>query len=235
MYENNMVKQLSLESDTFEEMKRNFNFVLQRLLGTMEERECNDGSITLKMEVSIASEFIPNFNKDKQGETREIKKPSFKHKVTSSVQIKDEKSGNLDSEMELVMDEDTGTYILRPVISTEQRSIFDPDFNENIHGGDGNVVYTDNSALTGRKVAEISGPVAGDDDTDETPEASNAEENTESGNLPTEEEKHEACGHNESTSGIDEGMDLSELPYTDSADEYHYDEPEDDEEGGEEY
>ena len=88
-------KNLDLDSDTFEEMKKNFNFVLQRLLGNMEEKQSREGSLTLKLDITLASEFIPNYDPEVQGETREIHKPSFKHKITSVVKINDEKSGNM--------------------------------------------------------------------------------------------------------------------------------------------
>ena len=98
-------KKLNFDSDTFSDIKRDMNFVLQRLLGNMKEKGSTEGSMTLKIDVSFTSEYIPNHNPEIEGESRKIEKPKFKHKVTSAVQIKDEKSGNLDTEMELVFDE----------------------------------------------------------------------------------------------------------------------------------
>lgn len=34
------VKELNFDGDTFNDMKRDMNFVLQRLLGNMQEKEC---------------------------------------------------------------------------------------------------------------------------------------------------------------------------------------------------
>lgn len=120
--------QLNFESETFASVKRDMDFVLQRLLGNMQQKGASDGSMTVKIEVSFDKEFIPNYDPDIEGESREIAKPKFKHKVTSAVQIKDEKSGNLDTEMELVFDEDSGEYVMKPIANTQQRSIFDSDF-----------------------------------------------------------------------------------------------------------
>lgn len=120
--------QLNFESETFAGIKRDMNFVLQRLLGNMQEKGATDGSMTLKIDVSFDTEYIPNYDPKIEGESRRIEKPKFKHKVTSTVQIKDEKSGNMDTEMELVFDEDTGEYVMKPIANTEQRSIFDSDF-----------------------------------------------------------------------------------------------------------
>lgn len=123
-------KILDFDSDTFEEMKRDMNFVLQRLIGNMQEKGTNEGSMTLKLDVTMVKEFIPNYNPDVKGETREVSKPQFKHKVTSAVKINDEKSGAFNNEMELVMDEDTGVFKLVPITNTAQRSIFDSDFQQ---------------------------------------------------------------------------------------------------------
>lgn len=98
-------KRLDFDSDTFEGMKHDMNFVLQRLLGNMIEKQSTEGSMTIKIDVTMVKEFIPNYDPNVKGESREISKPQFKHKVTSAVKISDEKSGNLNNEMEMVMDE----------------------------------------------------------------------------------------------------------------------------------
>ena len=41
------VKELNFDGDTFNDMKRDMNFVLQRLLGNMQEKECQEGTLTL--------------------------------------------------------------------------------------------------------------------------------------------------------------------------------------------
>lgn len=127
------VKHSNFESDTFSDMKRDMNFVLQRLLGNMQEKGATEGSMTLKVDISLTNEYIPNYDPEVEGESRKISKPKFKHKVTSAVQIKDEKSGNLDTEMELTFDEESGEYVMQPVANTEQRTIFDKDFQDNMN------------------------------------------------------------------------------------------------------
>lgn len=123
-------KKLDFDSDTFEDLKKDMNFILQRLVGTMLEKGATEGSMTLKMDVAMIKEFIPNYDPDTKGETREVSKPQFKHKVTSAVKINDDKSGTFNNEMELVMDEETGVYVLTPIANTSQRSIFDSDFQQ---------------------------------------------------------------------------------------------------------
>ena len=88
---NDFDKKLDFDSNTFENMKHDMNFVLQRLLGNMIEKQSNEGSMTIKIDVTMVKEFIPNYDPNIKGESREISKPQFKHKVTSAVKITDEK------------------------------------------------------------------------------------------------------------------------------------------------
>lgn len=130
------MKALDFDSDTLGNVKRDMNFVLQRLIGNMMEKGSTNGSLTLKIDVSFTKEYIPNYDPKVEGESRKINKPSFKHKVTSTVNITDKKYGNMDIEMELAFDEDSGEYVLQPVANTTQKSIFDSDYKENLKPDD---------------------------------------------------------------------------------------------------
>ena len=50
-------EKLTLDSETFSGMSRDYNFVLQRLLETMRDRDCDEGSITLNLKISLKSEY----------------------------------------------------------------------------------------------------------------------------------------------------------------------------------
>lgn len=155
-------EKLTLDSETFSGMSRDYNFVLQRLLETMRDRDCDEGSITLNLKISLKSEYIPNYDPSIQAESREVKKPKFEHKISSSVKITDEKKGTLDTEMELVMDDDTGMYVLRPIVNTQQRSFFDDDMRGQFSGSDEPDAEAEEDggtpALPGRKVLGLPGP-----------------------------------------------------------------------------
>lgn len=71
------VKHLNFESDTFSDMKRDMNFVLQRLLGNMQEKGATEGSMTLKVDISLTDEYIPNYDPEIEGESRKISKPKL--------------------------------------------------------------------------------------------------------------------------------------------------------------
>ena len=114
--------------------------------------------MTLKIDVTMVKEFIPNYDPDIKGESREVSKPQFKHKVTSAVKINDEKSGSFNNEMELVMDEETGVFKLVPIANTAQRSIFDSDFQQqNSEQESGNNDSASSNAIEGRTILGLPG------------------------------------------------------------------------------
>lgn len=188
------------DSNTFENMKHDMNFVLQRLLGNMIEKQSNEGSMTIKIDVTMVKEFIPNYDPNIKGESREISKPQFKHKVTSAVKITDEKGGNLNNEMEMVMDEETGCYVLQPIANTQQRTIFDSDFmQDQKQEGEGNEDIIDGTYIDADVRPALPGPAdeekpAEEEETGTQPaeEETQSEENGEEpGDTPAEEPNEE--------------------------------------------
>ena len=123
-------KELRIEADTFEKLRRDANIVLQRALGTMKEKESMEGKVSITVDIKLVQEYIPNFDPNIEGETRKILKPKFEHKVTSAINIKNEEKGSTNPERAMVWDEDKQEYVLTYVNNTEQRSMFDSDFQE---------------------------------------------------------------------------------------------------------
>lgn len=176
-------KKLDFDSDTFEDMKRDMTFVLQRLIGNMEEKGSNEGIMTLKIDITMIKEFIPNYDPDIKGETREVSKPQFKHKVTSAVKISDEKSGSLNNEMECIFDKETGSYVMVPIANTQQRTIFDTDFQKKDENEDNGVI--EDTAIEGGDIPALPGPQkegeVSDGEFREVEEEQNSEESGEPG------------------------------------------------------
>ena len=137
------IRDLVIEDETFEEARMNFNRVLQRLFKNMVDNDSMDGSITLKIDVSLENDYIPNYDPDIAGESRKIQKPKFKHKVSSNITVKDELSGNKNPEMQLVWDEERQMYVLAYITGTDQRTIFDKDQPWNQGGQEGEEIETD--------------------------------------------------------------------------------------------
>ena len=217
------VKELNFDSDTFGNIKRDMNFVLQRLIGNMQDKDSSDGSMTVKIDVQLVNEWVPNYNPEIEGESRKVSKPKFKHKVTSQVQIKDEKAGNLDTEMELFFNEETGEYEMRPVADTTQRSFFDADYRE-ASGGTAAIepetgqAYIEHPELPGVVADEgaLPGPIDYDEDYEEADESvyGDSESFSNEDTQITDEVDLEEAG--DSNEGTEDVID----------DDYDYDEPE---------
>lgn len=154
------IKELFLEGEAFEDARQKFNVVLQRLFKSMVDTGSTEGSITLKMDVSMKREYILNNDPAIEGETREVKLPEFSYKVNSSITVKDEQKGNNNPQMELVWDDEQQKYVLQYVANTAQRSIFDKDFQENMKPGDGQEAINTDPDKKWMNVAQIEGPVA---------------------------------------------------------------------------
>lgn len=219
------IKSLVLEDETFEEPRQNFNRVLQRLFKSMIDSGSTDGSITLKIDVSLAQEYIPNYDPDVEGESRKISKPAFKHKVTSTVTVRDEVSGNKNPQMELVWDEEKQMYVLAYICNTDQRTIFDKDasWNQGEESGEGALEtdpgkpwmnipqlpgeVADEGALPG-EVADPDGEVI-DGDFKEVGDGENGQDEPEDGENTEDESQTSPNGDNEAND-----------------DDYGYEEPE---------
>lgn len=225
------VKELNFDGDTFNDMKRDMNFVLQRLLGNMQEKECQEGTLTLKLDVSLVREYVPNYNPNIPGESREIAKPKFSHKVTSQMKVEDMKKGNLDTEMKLFLNEETGEYEMRPVADTTQRSIFDADYRDVTEPGPAGIEpdigpeYIEHPELPGEVADEhaLPGPVEEYEDADESVYDDSTGDNPGDTQFTDETDLDGAGDGTEITSDFEEDETDTE------DDEYGYDEPEEEE------
>ena len=153
-------KELRIEADTFEKLRRDADIVLQRALGTMKEKESMEGKVTITIDIKLVPDFIPNYDPQVKGETRKILKHKFYHKVTSAINIKNEEKGSVNPEMAMVWDEQKQEYVLTYVNNTEQRSFFDTDFQETMNEPKENEL----PLLEGEVVDEtaLPGPVEGE-------------------------------------------------------------------------
>ena len=119
MYESDMV--LSLNSDTFQALKEDFDSILSRTIGNMEMKNAGSATITLKLGIDLDKELVVS-----GGVSHEVTKPTFKHDISSVVQVKDKKSGALTGDYQLVWNPEEGNYIMRR-IDNGQTSMFDED------------------------------------------------------------------------------------------------------------
>lgn len=119
MYANDM--SLSLKSETFSALKEDFDSILARTIGNMEMKGAEEATVTLKLGISLEKSSVNG-----PAGIRDIVKPSFKHDISSVMQVKDKKSGALTGDYEMVWDADEGKYVMRR-IDNGQTSMFDDD------------------------------------------------------------------------------------------------------------
>ena len=99
---------LNLESDTFKGMKADFNELLQQLLEKLFAGRIADGSISMKLSVSLTETYSETMGKD-------ISVPLFKHKTTANYTEKLENAGAVSlPNTYLEYDEDLGEFVLKP-------------------------------------------------------------------------------------------------------------------------
>lgn len=116
--------ELSLNGDTFAALKEDFDSILAQTLGNMESKGADEAVITLKLGVSLEKQsFVRN------EEPEELTKPSFKHDISSVMQVKNKKSGSLSGDYELVWDDDEKKYVMRK-ITNGQLTMFVEDGEE---------------------------------------------------------------------------------------------------------
>lgn len=85
--------ELSLNGTALNSFKLDFNTLLTRTIRTMQDKGVEDATITAKIDISLTTEGNPNTHADDSVEELEYTAPKFKHKVTASMQVKKEASG----------------------------------------------------------------------------------------------------------------------------------------------
>lgn len=145
----NRVYPMSLNGDTFNAMKSDFDQLLRKLITGMEKFECEDSTINIKVAVHLEKDQARDFEVSEYEAMRDIVKPTFKHEISSAMQVKDKKTGTLGGNYELVWDRESGQYVMRN-IDDGQVTLFD---NEQLQKKDppalpgGNVIEADFSMV----------------------------------------------------------------------------------------
>lgn len=104
---------VSILADIFEPMRRDFDFVLKRLLAKMEHNAENMGEITIKVKVVFHEEEIYPFTGDRL--PRIAKVPHMEHRIQSVVQDKEKIKGDTKNSHEMTWDEENATYVFVPL------------------------------------------------------------------------------------------------------------------------
>lgn len=120
-------KTIGINDECFDNMRSDADVILQKLIKDMIEKKSQNGTMTIKIDVTLYDEFINDY--DEYGNPyggHDATKPLFEHKISSVMQIKNDTKGQSYSQyLELQFDEDSKKYILVPIKGSQQMSLFD--------------------------------------------------------------------------------------------------------------
>lgn len=118
--------ELSLDSDAFNALKSDFNQMLKKTLHNMQEKGSENAELKISMKIHFCKGEEPDIRVDDFNGTRELIIPTFDHKVSSVLQIKDECIGSLGgNKYELVINPITKNFVIREIVNPQQVTLFD--------------------------------------------------------------------------------------------------------------
>lgn len=116
--------ELSLNSDTFGKFKKDFDAILKQTIKNMEDEQIMKGELSVKLSIELTEDMAPDFEARYPDAKRHIIVPAFQHEMKSVLKREIKKYGVMDGYYELVWDEETQDYTMRPV-DNGQQSFFD--------------------------------------------------------------------------------------------------------------
>lgn len=123
--------EITLDSEVFNGLKRDFNTLANKTINTMLQKEVNDAKIAMTVEIHLEDGQAPDFEITAYPAERDIVVPQFKYKTSATMQLKDEKTGIVDgSEQELVWDKDKCCFVMRSVKERQMSMFEDEDDGE---------------------------------------------------------------------------------------------------------
>lgn len=209
----NNYEEMKIESDVFTTARENFDLLMQRLFASMEKNNSDEGSITLKVDLQMKQDWVPNG----EGGSVEVNKPVIKRKVTIAVPVKDSMDSKKDTGMNLVWDEELNRYVLRYINEGGQRSVFDPDYKQNLKGEDAEPDESTMLPGPSNELPDNSGVIDTDyKEADEAEEDENQPDTATDEEITTEEDEEAPGGNPEFADSVED-------------DDYEYDDPEEEE------
>ena len=108
---------LNMDSPVFEGVRNDFATILNRLIAEIVKTGAQTGDVTIKIAVNIYDSFVGH---------EPVKVPTFEHKVSSSLSIKDQICGATDAMLTLKLNPLTGVYDATPLAG----ELFEPTEEE---------------------------------------------------------------------------------------------------------
>lgn len=122
--------ELSLESSAFNALKSDFKQLLNATIDAMQNKGVEESSINIKLDISLDNIGNPNVNAPDDPSETDIVIPMFKHKITSQMKFKAEKSGFLGGDFQITWDKESGTWALMPLNDSQMSLTDDYEYEE---------------------------------------------------------------------------------------------------------
>lgn len=103
---------LNLNSDTFSSLKMDWDGSLQALFHKMEVSESEEAELNVKVKIKMKTSQTTDPSVVGYDAMRDVKYPTFDHKITSLLTMKSERKGRMGGDLELVWDKESHEYIL---------------------------------------------------------------------------------------------------------------------------
>ena len=114
---------LTLSADTFNGFKTDFDQTLRKLLSDMERLDSDEATIGIKIAVTLEKGKERDFEATGIDAMKDITKPTFKHDISTTIQVKNKIGGSLGGNMKMVWDRDLCQYVMQE-IDNGQQSLF---------------------------------------------------------------------------------------------------------------
>lgn len=111
----NNLMELNLKGEAFTALRDDFDSILNRTIATMQMKHSREAAITLKLNVSLVTSYVPSPTRDDPNHHREVEMPRFNHKISSVMQIKSQLEGVFNRNCELIWNEATEEFLLVPI------------------------------------------------------------------------------------------------------------------------
>lgn len=108
---------MKLGGSTFQQAVEDFDIQMTGLLGRMRKQKICEGSVTLKINVTLTEEYP--YSED--GTPQEVFVPTFEHEVQSCLSMKDKRKGKIEEDMVLTIGPDG----LPRLVSRDTDNLFD--------------------------------------------------------------------------------------------------------------
>ena len=124
-------QKLNIESSIFENMRANANDILQQLVRSMAEKNSLSGTMNIKINLELNPDTIPVFENGVHTGIKTVIMPRIDHQISYSMKIDGKAKGSsIFNDMEVTLDDEGIDYVLRPIVNTEQASIFDDEYQD---------------------------------------------------------------------------------------------------------